>query len=69
MGSSGNHNLLKVNFRGSSGFGKNLTNAGNGEWGRKMHQDLLDGVKYLVKNSIVNPKQVAIMGPLCFKIF
>lgn len=54
--------ILKVNFRGSIGFGKNLTNAGNGEWGRKMHQDLLDGIDYLVENNIVNRKQVAIMG-------
>ncbi|KAI1707818.1 prolyl oligopeptidase family domain-containing protein [Ditylenchus destructor] len=54
--------VLQVNFRGSVGFGKNLTNAGNGEWGRKMHQDLLDGVDYLVKHGIANPKQVAIMG-------
>uniref|UniRef100_A0A915DQD3 Prolyl endopeptidase n=1 Tax=Ditylenchus dipsaci TaxID=166011 RepID=A0A915DQD3_9BILA len=54
--------VLQVNFRGSVGFGKNLTNAGSGEWGRKMHQDLLDGVDYLVSKGVVDRKQVAIMG-------
>ncbi|KAL3100240.1 hypothetical protein niasHT_026157 [Heterodera trifolii] len=54
--------VLQINFRGSVGFGKNLTNAGNSEWGRKMHQDLLDGVDFLVSNNIADRRQVAIMG-------
>ncbi|KAI1701197.1 prolyl oligopeptidase family domain-containing protein [Ditylenchus destructor] len=54
--------VLQVNFRGSTGFGKNLTNAGSGEWGRKMHQDLLDAVEFLVRRGVVDRKQVAIMG-------
>ncbi|KHJ88698.1 member 6 family protein, dipeptidyl peptidase family, partial [Oesophagostomum dentatum] len=37
--------VLQVNFRGSVGFGKQLTNAGNGEWGMKMHFDILDAVE------------------------
>ncbi|KAI3413275.1 hypothetical protein GPALN_010773 [Globodera pallida] len=51
-----------VNFRVSVDFGKNLTNTGNSEWGRKMHQDLLDGVGFLVSNNIADRRQVAIMG-------
>lgn len=31
--------VLSVNFRGSTGFGKALTNAGNLEWGARMHDD------------------------------
>ncbi|KAL7075175.1 hypothetical protein ACQ4LE_005619 [Meloidogyne hapla] len=54
--------VLQINFRGSVGFGKNLTNAGNGEWGRKMHQDLLDGIDFLVHNGIADKRQIAIMG-------
>ncbi|KIH60853.1 peptidase, S9A/B/C family, catalytic domain protein [Ancylostoma duodenale] len=42
--------VLQVNFRGSSGFGKNFTNAGHGEWGRKMHYDILDAVEFIVQH-------------------
>lgn len=54
--------MVQINFRGSVGFGKALTNAGNGEWGRKMHYDLLDGVEFAVAKGIAAKEQVAIMG-------
>lgn len=54
--------VLQVNFRGSTGFGKAFTNAGNGEWGAKMHDDLLDAVDWAVKEGVADPKRVAIMG-------
>lgn len=54
--------VLKVNFRGSTGFGKAFTNAGDGEWAAKMHDDLLDGVQWAVDNGITTPDKVAIMG-------
>lgn len=54
--------VLQVNFRGSTGFGKAFTNAGNGEWGRKMHDDLLDGVQWAVDHGVTTADQVAIMG-------
>lgn len=54
--------VLQVNFRGSVGFGKNLTNAGNGEWGRKMHDDLLDAVEFAIRKQIARRDQIAIMG-------
>jgi dipeptidyl aminopeptidase/acylaminoacyl peptidase len=54
--------VLSVNFRGSTGFGKKFTNAGNKEWAGKMHNDLLDAVEWAVKEKIADPKKVAIMG-------
>jgi dipeptidyl aminopeptidase/acylaminoacyl peptidase len=54
--------VLQVNFRGSTGYGKNFLNAGNREWAGKMHNDLIDGVNTIVKQGIANPKKVAIMG-------
>lgn len=54
--------VLSVNFRGSTGFGKNFTNAGNMEWGRKMQDDLLDAVDFAVQKGIADPNRVAIMG-------
>lgn len=56
------YGVLQVNFRGSTGFGKGFTNAGNGAWGREMHDDLLDAVEWAVKQGYADPKQVAIMG-------
>jgi len=53
---------LSVNFRGSTGFGKAFVNAGDLEWGRKMHDDLLDAVAWAVKEAIADPARVAIMG-------
>ncbi len=53
---------LSVNFRGSTGFGKAFVNAGDLEWGRKMHQDLLDAVAWAVHEGIADPARVAIMG-------
>ena len=54
--------VLQVNFRGSTGYGKDFTNAGNGEWGRKMHDDLIDAVQWGVQQGITAADQVAIMG-------
>uniref|UniRef100_A0A8L8Q041 Peptidase_S9 domain-containing protein n=1 Tax=Heligmosomoides polygyrus TaxID=6339 RepID=A0A8L8Q041_HELPZ len=54
--------VLQVNFRGSVGFGKRLTNAGDGEWGRKMHYDILDSVEFAVAKGITTKTKVAIMG-------
>jgi len=53
---------LQVNFRGSTGFGKDFTNAGNGEWAGKMHDDLIDAVHWAVEQGVTTPQQVAIMG-------
>lgn len=53
---------FKVNYRGSTGFGKNYANAGNGEWGRKMHYDLIDGVNFAIHYGIANASKIAIMG-------
>ncbi len=54
--------VLSINYRGSTGFGKNFLNAGNLEYGRKMHDDLIDGVNWAIKNNIADPDKIAIMG-------
>jgi len=54
--------VLSVNFRGSTGFGKAFVSAGDLQWGRRMHDDLLDAVDWAVKNGITTREQVAIMG-------
>lgn len=54
--------VLSVNFRGSTGFGKAFTNAGNGEWAGKMHDDLIDAVQWAVGQGVTTADKVAIMG-------
>ena len=54
--------VLSVNFRGSTGFGKSFVNAGDQEWGRKMHDDLLDAVDWAVREQITTADKVAIFG-------
>lgn len=54
--------VLMPNFRGSTGYGKKFLNAGNGEWGRKMQDDITWGVKYLIANGTADPKRIGILG-------
>jgi dipeptidyl aminopeptidase/acylaminoacyl peptidase len=54
--------VLQINYRGSTGYGKKFLNAGNREWAGKMHQDLIDGKEWLVKQGVADPKKTAIMG-------
>ncbi len=53
---------LQVNFRGSTGYGKDFVNAGDKEWGGKMHDDLVDAVNWAVAQGIADPQKVAIYG-------
>lgn len=54
--------VLSVNYRGSTGFGKKFINAGDHEWARKMHDDLLDAVDWAVREKIAQPDRIAIYG-------
>lgn len=54
--------VLQPNFRGSTGYGKAFVDAASGEFGRKMQDDLDDGVRWLVEKGLVDPKRVCIMG-------
>ena len=54
--------VLSVNYRASTGFGKEFLAAGNLQWGKKMHDDLIDSVDWAVTNGFTTPDKVAIMG-------
>ena len=53
---------LQVNYRGSTGYGKSFVNAGDREWGGRMHDDLVDAVAYAVSQGWTDPARVAIYG-------
>ena len=54
--------VLQPNFRGSTNADHAFMEAGNGEWGGKMQTDLSDGVAFLAKAGVVDPKRVCIFG-------
>lgn len=56
------YGVLSVNFRGSTGFGKGFINAGNRQWSKAMHDDLVDAVEWAVSRGIADAGKVAIMG-------
>ena len=54
--------VLQPEFRGSTGFGKDFVAKGYGEFGRKMQDDIDDGVDWLAKSGQIDPKRVCIVG-------
>ena len=54
--------VLQVNYRGSIGYGKAFSEAGFGQFAKAMHNDLIDGVDWAIKQGIADPDKVAIMG-------
>jgi dipeptidyl aminopeptidase/acylaminoacyl peptidase len=53
---------IQVNYRGSTGYGKAFVNAGDREWGGKMHDDLIDAVRYVAAQGWADPDRTAIYG-------
>ena len=54
--------VFQMNFRGSTGYGRKFWEASFKEWGRKMQDDVTDGVQWLIKEGVADPKRVAIYG-------
>jgi len=54
--------VLQVNYRGSTGYGRAFANAGFGEWGGAIQNDLTDGVDWLITQGIADPDRVGIYG-------
>lgn len=54
--------VLQVNYRGSSGYGRNHMEKARGEFAGRMHDDLVDGVRWAVERGVADPQRVAIYG-------
>src|SRR5208282_2484271 len=54
--------VLQVNFRGSTGYGKEYVNAGDRQWAGSMRTDLLDGKEWAIQKGVADGKKVCIMG-------
>ena len=54
--------VLRVNYRGSTGFGKAFIAKADKEWGGRMHDDLIDAVDWAIGQGIADPKRVGFFG-------
>lgn len=54
--------VVQAEFRGTLGLGKKVCDAGNGEWGGAMHNDLVDIAEWAIEAGIANPKRLGIWG-------
>ncbi|MGH2759884.1 MAG: prolyl oligopeptidase family serine peptidase, partial [Actinomycetota bacterium] len=53
---------VQVNFRGSTGYGKDFVNAGDREWGGKMQDDVTDTVRWVIDQGYADPERICIYG-------
>jgi dipeptidyl aminopeptidase/acylaminoacyl peptidase len=54
--------VLQMNYRGSTGYGRQFWEASFGQWGLRMQDDITDGVEWLIAQGIADPKRIAIYG-------
>ncbi len=54
--------VLQVNFRGSTGFGREFWESSFRQWGRTMQDDITDGVQWLIEKGIADKNRIAIYG-------
>ena len=54
--------VLRVNYRGSTGYGRAFEQGARREFARKMHDDLIDGVNWLIETGVADPDKIAIYG-------
>lgn len=54
--------VLQPNFRGSSGYGRNFQEAGYGQWGMLMQDDVTDGAKAMIERGVADPNRMCIVG-------
>lgn len=54
--------VLDVNYRGSTGYGREYRDQLKGQWGIADVEDVCAGAEHLVKQGLANPEQLAIKG-------
>ncbi len=54
--------VLQMNFRGSTGYGREFMMAGKGNWGKSMQDDVTDGTHWLVEQGLADPEKLCIVG-------
>ena len=54
--------VFQLNFRGSTGYGRDFLEKSYKQWGLTMQNDITDGVHWLIDSGIADPKRIAIYG-------
>jgi dipeptidyl aminopeptidase/acylaminoacyl peptidase len=54
--------VFQPQFRGSTGFGRKFEEAGYGQWGQAMQDDITAGVHWLIDQKIADPARICIVG-------
>lgn len=54
--------VLRVNFRGSSGRGRDFVESGYRQWGYRVMDDIFDGTRWAMQQPGIDPKRVCIWG-------
>lgn len=54
--------VLQMNFRGSTGYGRDFWESSFKQWGLSMQDDITDGVNWLIEQGIADKNRIAIYG-------
>ena len=54
--------VFRMNFRGSTGYGREFWEISFKQWGKSMQDDITDGVNWLISEGVADPKRIAIYG-------
>jgi dipeptidyl aminopeptidase/acylaminoacyl peptidase len=54
--------VLKMNFRGSGGYGKAFEEMGHQKWGTDIQFDIIDATRYVIEQGFANKERVCIVG-------
>ena len=54
--------VFQMNFRGSTGYGRDFWEKSFKQWGKSMQDDISDGVNWMIDEGIADPDRIAIYG-------